>query len=201
MTDAPPVILASGSSTRARLLRDAGVPVLIDPAGIDEDEIKASMKAEGAPVSDIAQALADLKASRKSAQYPGAFVIGADQMLDCDGTWFDKPPTLERARAQLEALAGRTHHLHTAATVARDGGVIWRHLTRPALTMRRLSPEFLADYVRREGEDLLGSVGAYRLEGRGAQLFADIRGDYFSILGLPLLPLLDFLRTHKVLPT
>jgi septum formation protein len=201
MIDTPAVILASGSRTRARLLQNAGVPVVVDPAGVDEDEIKASMKAEGAPVSDVAQALADLKASRKSIRYPGAFVIGADQMLDCDGTWFDKPPTLDHARAQLEALAGRTHHLHTAAAVARDGAVIWRHLTRPALTMRRLSPDFLASYMQSEGDDLLGSVGAYRLEGRGAQLFAEIRGDYFSILGLPLLPLLDFLRTHKILPS
>lgn len=201
MTEAAAVILASGSPTRARLLHSAGVPVRVDPAGVDEDEIKASMKAEGAPVSDVAQALADLKASRKSAAYPGVFVIGADQMLDCDGTWFDKPPTLDQARSQLEALAGRTHYLHTAAAVARDGAVIWRHMTRSALTMRHLSPRFLADYVRREGDDLLGSVGAYRLEGRGAQLFTEIRGDYFSILGLPLLPLLEFLRTHKVLPT
>ncbi len=195
------VILASGSATRARMLRAAGLLIEIDPAGVDEDEMKASMKAEGAPVSDVAQALADLKAARKSASYPGRFVIGADQMLDCDGAWFDKPPTLDRARAQLSALSGRTHHLHTAAAIARDGGVIWRHMTRPALTMRKLSDGFLDDYVQSEGEDLLGSVGAYRLEGRGAQLFADIRGDYFSILGLPLLPLLDFLRTHKVLPT
>lgn len=195
------VILASGSTARARLLRAAGLLIEVDPAGVDEDEIKASMKAEGAPVSDVAQALADLKASRKSVGYPGHFVIGADQMLDCDGTWFDKPPTLEKARAQLAALSGRTHHLHTAASIARDGSVIWRHITRPALTMRKLSNEFLDAYVHSEGDDLLGSVGAYRLEGRGAQLFLDIRGDYFSILGLPLLPLLDFLRTHDVLPT
>lgn len=195
------VVLASGSATRARLLRDAGLLIEVDPAGVDEDEIKASMKAEGAPASDVAQALADLKSSRKSVHYPGSLVIGADQMLDCEGTWFDKPPSLERARAQLAALSGRTHHLYTAASVARDGSVIWRHMTRPALTMRRLSDEFLDSYVLGEGDDLLGSVGAYRLEGRGVQLFADIRGDYFSILGLPLLPLLDFLRTHGVLPT
>jgi len=200
MTEAP-VVLASGSRTRAQLLQAVGLVVTIDPAGVDEDEVKVSMKADAASVSDIAQALADLKAARQSARHPGALVIGADQMLDCNGTWFDKPPNLHHARAQLAVLSGRTHHLHTAAAVARDGRLIWRHMTRPALTMRKLSESFLDDYVAREGDDLLGSVGAYRLEGRGAQLFTDIRGDYFSILGLPLLPLLDFLRTHGVLPT
>ena len=125
-------------------------------------------------------------------------MIGADQILECDGAWFDKPRSMSEARSHLLALRGRTHRLATAACVVRDGQRIWHHVSVPALTMRAFSDAFLDSYLERCGDDLLSSVGAYRLEGAGAQLFARIRGDFFTILGLPLLELLGFLREHGV---
>ena len=204
MTDSgrvPRVILASGSESRARMLEAAGVPLSVDAAAVDEESVKDAMKAEGASAADAAMALAELKAVRKSADYGGALVVGADQILECGGVWFDKPANADEAREALTQLAGRTHALHTAAVVARDGGAIWRHGERASLTMRPLSPGFVDDYLARLGEAALTSVGAYHVEGLGAQLFTRIEGDYFSILGLPLLPLLDFLRVHGVLGT
>lgn len=199
MIKSPKIVLASASASRANLLRNAGLEIVIDPAAIDEDTIKTSMAADGSPPHDVAQALADLKALRRSGSHPEEFVIGADQMLVCEGRWYDKPQNREAARQQLSALSGKHHQLLSAVTVAREGTIIWRHLDRATLTMRSLSPEFIEQYLISEGDSILGSVGAYRLEGRGAQLFSRIQGDYFTILGLPLLPLLDFLRTHRLL--
>jgi septum formation protein len=183
------------------MLRNAGIEFVMQPARVDELAIKEGMQADGAPPVDAAQALADLKAMRIAPEETDALVIGADQILECEGTWFDKPDTITTAQRHLEMLSGRTHHLHTAAAVVKEGAVIWRDATKASLTMRPLSAAFIADYLAAEGDTVLQSVGGYQLEGRGAQLFARVRGDFFSILGLPLLPLLDFLRGHDVVPT
>ncbi len=200
MTTAP-LILASASTARRNLLLRAGVAVAIEPAHLDEAAIKASFRREGAPAADCAMALAEAKALAVARRYAGALVIGADQLLVCDGAWFDKPRDLAEAGAQLLALRGKTHELVTALAVVREDAVIWRAIERPRLTMRAFTPRFLDDYVAEVGDEVLGSVGAYQLEGRGAQLFARIEGDYFAILGLPLLPLLHFLRGQGVVAT
>lgn len=195
------IVLASGSATRAAMLRDAGVDVTTDPPAIDEAEVKTALKADGATAGDVAETLAELKAMRISRNHPGALVIGADQMLQCGDVWFDKPPDTDHARAQLTALRGKTHVLISSAVGVRDGARLWHHTDRARLSMRHFSDAFLDSYVETCGADVLGSVGAYRLEGRGAQLFNTVEGDFFTVLGLPLLPLLDWLRAQKVLPT
>ena len=195
------LVLASASAARRDMLRRAGLEITVEPVSVDEAAIKEGMKADGAPAVDAAQALADLKALLARPQDAEALVIGADQILECDGAWYDKPDSIETARKHLEVLSGRTHHLHTAAAVVKEGGVIWRDATDVSLTMRKLSKQFIADYLAAEGDAVLQSVGGYRIEGRGAQLFAGMRGDFFSILGLPLLPMLDFLRGHGAVPT
>ncbi|MCH8112259.1 MAG: Maf family protein [Proteobacteria bacterium] len=199
--EVPAVVLASGSQTRARMLSAAGVSFKADAPHVDESLLKDAMKAEAASGLDTAMALAELKATRKSPDYQHALVIGADQILECDGVWFDKPVNFAAARRTLEALAGRAHNLYTAAVVVLDGAAIWRHGERAILTMRELSPEFIDVYLARAGEAVLSSVGAYQVEGLGAQLFSRVEGDYFSILGLPLLPVLDFLRVRGVIET
>jgi septum formation protein len=196
---AEPIILASASEVRARLLRDAGVPVTVERAGLDEDEIKRAFRGENRPVEDCATALAEAKATRVSQRRPGRLVIGADQMLVCDGCWFDKPDDRDEARAQLAALRGRSHDLVSAVTVVRNGAVLWHAVDRARLAMRSFSDAFLDAYLDAIGDAALATVGSYLLEGPGVQLFAKIDGDYFSILGLPLLPLLDFLRGHGAL--
>ena len=193
-----PVVLASASTTRAAILAHAGLEVLRDSSGVDEDEIKRSFRREGLDAASCATALAETKAMRVAARHTGALVIGADQMLDCAGTWFDKPRDRDEARAQLVALRGKRHELVSAVAVVRNGAVIWRLVDRSRLTMRAFSDQFLDTYMAALGDDALASVGVYQLEGLGAQLFEKIEGDYFSILGLPLLPLLDFLRGHGV---
>ncbi|HLI10182.1 MAG TPA: nucleoside triphosphate pyrophosphatase [Alphaproteobacteria bacterium] len=195
------VVLASASRTRASLLSHAGVPCIADPAGIDEDEIKRSLRGDGASAARAAEALAELKALKVSSRHGGALVIGADQMLECDGTWFDKPADRAQARAQLSALRGRRHRLVAAVVAMRDGIRLWHHIDHADLSMRHFSDAFLDAYLDRAGDSVCASVGAYQLEGLGAQLFSSIEGDHFTILGLPLLPLLDFLRAQKVLPT
>lgn len=196
------LILASSSATRARLLREAGLAFDVVKPHVDEDEIKISYRAGGADVSEAALALAELKvqaASRRAA--PGDFVLGSDQMLDCEGDWFDKPADRNAAREQLRALRGRAHHLVTSAYLMKDGARIWHHVERAELTMRDFSDAFLDDYLDRAGDAVLGSVGAYHLEGLGAQLFSRVRGDFFTILGLPLLPVLAILREHGMVPS
>ncbi|WP_114859340.1 Maf family protein [Azospirillum brasilense] len=195
----PTVVLASGSRTRAEMLERAGVRVTLAPAAVDEEEIKLAARAEGAPVEDVAEALAELKAQRVTRKHPGALVIGADQMLECEGRWFDKPADRDAARAQLQDLRGKAHRLVSCAVVIRDGERLWHHVDRARLTMRPFSDAFLESYLNAAGDDVLGSVGAYHLEGLGAQLFHRVDGDFFTILGLPLLPLLGFLRVHGVI--
>ena len=192
------LILASSSTVRAGLLREAGLRFETHPARIDEDAIKEAMLREGAKPRDIADTLAELKAARISSRYPNALVIGADQILVSEDRLFSKPRDIQEARAHLETLSGKRHDLVTAATIARAGSIIWRRVDIVKLTMRELSSTFISDYLERTGEDALESVGCYRLEGLGVQLFQKIDGDYFTILGLPLLAILDFLRLHKV---
>ena len=196
---AAPVILASGSRTRLELLHRAGVTVTAEAAAVDEGEIKAAFQAEGASTEACAQALAALKAKRISDRHPAALVIGADQMLDCDGIWFDKPADLDGARTHLQALRGKTHRLVTAAVVMQGGSQLWHVISQAKLTMRPFSDAFLDDYLHQAGTAVLSSVGAYQLEGLGIQLFDKVEGDFFTVLGLPLLPLLAFLRGHGVI--
>ena len=196
---APPLVLASASPARAMLLRQAGVPFRVDAAGIDEAEAKRSLESEGADAAGLATALAELKALHVSRRQPGALVLGADQLLECNGMRFDKPPDLAHARAQLRALAGRTHELISAAVVVRDGERLWQAVDRARLTMRPLGEGFIDDYLGRVGQAALQSVGAYQLEGLGAQLFAKVEGDHFTILGLTMLPLLKWLREEGAL--
>lgn len=192
-----PLVLASQSHARAAILRAAGLIFETRPARIDEDAIKTAARAERATPADTALLLASLKAARIAA--PGAIVIGADQLLTCEDIWFDKPPDLPTARTQLRTLRGRTHTLVTAIVCYRDGTEIWRHLASPRLTMRPFSDTFLDTYLALEGETLLASVGAYRLEGPGIHLFERIEGDHTAILGLPLLPLLTWFRQTGLL--
>jgi septum formation protein len=194
-----PLVLASASPIRAELLRRAGLEIIVDTAAIDEADIKASFRGERRGAAECATALAEAKAVRVARRHPGVLVIGADQMLVCDDSWFDKPADHADARAQLLALRGRRHELVSAVCVVRDSTRLWHDVDRPALTMRSFSDTFLDDYLAIAGDDVLGSVGAYRLEGHGIQLFSRIEGDYFTILGLPLLPLLAFLRGHGVI--
>jgi septum formation protein len=195
----PPLVLASASPARGELLRHAGIAFVVAPAAVDEVEVKAAYLAERRTAAECAAALAEAKAARVSRRHPGSLVVGADQMLVCDGAWFDKPGDLAAARAQLIALRGKRHELVSAVCVVRDGELLWHFVDRSTLTMRSFSDAFLEDYLAAAGADALGSVGAYRLEAIGVQLFARIEGGYFAILGLPLLPLLDFLRGHGVI--
>lgn len=193
------IVLASASSSRKALLEAAGIAFDTIPAPVDEDEVKQSLKAEGADGAAIAEALAALKARAVARRAAGRLVIGADQVLECDGRLYDKPPHRAAGRAQLLDLRGKTHTLLSAVSVFEGDREVWHHLDRASLRMRDFSEDFLDAYLDAAGDDVLGSVGAYRLEGLGVQLFDRIDGDWFTILGLPLLPLLDYLRVRQVL--
>ncbi len=199
----PRVVLASASAYRARMLRAAGVAVTVSPPAVDEAEVKASFRDSGRDgdggIHDVAAALAELKALHVSTRQDSDLVIGADQMLDSGGVWFDKPVDMDHAREQLQALRGRTHRLVTAACIARDGAVIWCHTEEAHLTVRDFSDAFLDRYLAAMGEEVLTTVGGYQLEGLGAQLITRVKGGHFVVLGLPLLAVLDCLRTQKVL--
>jgi len=197
---APQLLLASASPTRAAMLRAAGVAFEAQRPGVDEAEVKASMLAEGAGPRDVAEALAEMKALRVSARRPGIMVLGADQTLDLDGRLLDKPVDRTQAAEQLRALRGRAHLLHSAAVIALSGAAIWRSVGRAKLTMRPFSDAFLDAYLDIVGNDATATVGGYRIEGPGVQLFARIEGDHFTVLGLPLLDLLGFLRARGALP-
>jgi len=194
----PGVILASGSASRRAVLAAAGVVAESVAPNVDEDAFRAAMRADAVPVRDQAMRLAEMKAIRVS-QARAGLVIGGDQMLALGDEAFDKPRDLAEAKNHLRRLSGKSHTLETAIVICEGGLPVWRHLSRPKLTMRILSPGFIDTYAEACGDTLLSTVGAYQLEGLGAQLFSRIEGDYFSILGLPLLPLLDYLRIRKVL--
>jgi septum formation protein len=191
------LILASGSSARRSMLAAAGVKITVMPADVDESAIKAGANSD---TPQLARDLAIAKATRIAARAPGALVIGADQILVCQNKRFDKPEHLLTAADHLKTLRGQTHHLITAACVVKDGETLWSHIETPRLTMRNFSDQFLNDYLATEGSTLCTCVGAYRLEGPGLQLFDHIEGDYFTILGLPLLALLAFLRQAGAVP-
>jgi septum formation protein len=188
------IVLASASRARQALLAAAGVPFDVVPAAIDERAVEAPLVAGGASPAEIAAALAEAKAVAVSQARGGALVIGADQTLELDGHRGTKSETPNEARAHLARLAGRSHHLHSAVAVARGGKLLWRHLGSTTLTMRALTPAEIDAYLARVGPNVLRSVGVYQLEGEGIRLFEKIEGDYFTILGLPLLPLLAYLR-------
>ncbi len=188
------LILASASKSRTDLLRGAGLDIQTCPADLDESEIKA----QGLDVVETALKLAWAKAGVVSQQYPDSFVIGADQMMECEGRCYDKPVSLMQAKEQLQALRGRIHHLHSAVSVVKDGKIIWSHCQSAELEMRLFSDAFIDDYLEKIGDDVLTTVGGYRLESLGVQLFSRIEGDYFTILGLPLLSLLAFLRDQGI---
>ncbi len=194
------LILASQSRYRLSLLQQAGVAAEAMPAHVDEAAVKAGARADGLSADEAALLLATLKAERVARRHPDDLVIGADQLLVCEGQWFDKPADLDAARAQLRASRARAHVLVTAVVCQRGGQRVWQHVARPRLTMRDFSEAFLAQYVALEGDVLTTTVGAYRVEGPGLQLFDAIEGEHAAVIGLPLLPLLGFLRQHGVLP-
>ncbi len=194
------LIVASASKARAELLRAAGVDFVVKPANIDEATITASMLGENAPPRDIADALADMKARRVASRSLGNLVLGVDQVLFCSGKLVDKAADLNEVAETLRFLRGKQHELFSAAVVYENNTPVWRHVGRVQLHMRDFTESFLQGYIERNGEALLASVGCYQLEGEGAQLFSRIDGDYFTVLGMPLLAVLGFLRTRGILP-
>jgi len=176
-------------------LVNAGIEITCAPAHIDEQPIKQAAKESGRDVGDATRELAIAKAVVISQRQPEAYVIGADQILTCQGEWYDKPESLTEAANHLRRLSGKTHYLHNAVCVVRQGETLWDHTETAELKVRPLDEDFIAGYMKKSGEDVMSSVGAYQLEGIGAHLFESIRGDYFTILGLPLLPLLGYFRS------
>lgn len=192
------VVLASASPARQAILRNAGLSFEVFPADIDESVVKKKMGSEGHSAKDTAQRLSDLKAQKVSELRSEAIVIGADQMLESGGSWFDKPRTVEGAQDQLMKLRGQQHRLFSSVSVALNGELLFCHGACSLMTMRHFSDQFAASYLEAERAGVCQSVGGYKLEGRGIQLFSDVEGGYFDILGLPLLPLLAFLRAQGI---
>ncbi|WP_409019560.1 Maf family protein [Brevundimonas vesicularis] len=195
MTEAKTLILASKSAARRALLTGAGVPFTVQVADVDED----ALKTPGVDPASLAEDLARAKALAVSAQRPEALVLGADQTLAFDGGLVSKAPDLEAARARLVAMRGRSHQLHSGAALALGGQILWSGVDTVQMRMRDYSNAFLDAYLAAEGSELLACVGSYRLEGMGSQLFAEVEGDYFTVLGLPLWPVLDQLRKAGVI--
>jgi septum formation protein len=193
------IILASASPSRRSLLAAAGLVFEVCPADIDETTIKRQARSEGASAAMAALSLADRKAQVVALPVPEALVVGADQILVCEGAWFDKPSDVAATRTQLRALRGRSHVLATAVVCRRGGSHLWHTIATPHLSMRNFSDKFLDCYLATEADTITGSVGGYRLEGRGIQLFDAVEGDYTAVLGLPLPALLSFLRSKKIL--
>lgn len=197
--DTAEIILASASKSRQALLQGAGVAARTAPADINERAIRTALQRSGGTTpGDIAEVLARAKAETISEAERDAVVIGADPVLALDGEIFEKPPDMEAARKTILALRGKTHQLHASVAVASAGNAVWAHTETAHMTMRDFDAEFVGRYLSAAGEGVLGSVGAYQLEGIGIHLFAEIKGDYFTILGLPLLPLLDYLRGEGI---
>ncbi|MBT2188588.1 Maf family protein [Sphingobium nicotianae] len=195
------LLLASQSTSRRRLLADAMVPFETVDAGVDEEALKAALDAEGMGARDLADALAEWKAKRPSMRHPTALVLGCDQTLELeDGSRLDKIDTREEAADLLARMSGRTHKLHSAAVIAQGGEPVWRQVESVTLQMRPLSAAFIDHYLDLDWENCRWCVGCYRVEGPGAQLFARIQGSLFAVQGLPLLPLLDYLRVRSILP-
>jgi septum formation protein len=197
--DRPELVLASARATRREMLRAVGLGFRIDPSRIDEAALKRQCSAAGLAPDETAMRLAEAKARAVAARHPGALVLGADQLLECDGELLHKAHDLAAARETLMRLCGRSHRLISGAALVADGEVRWRQASQAELTMRAFSPEFLDRYLAMVGRSALTSVGAYRIEGPGVQLFESIAGDHFTILGLPLMPLLAALRDAGVL--
>jgi len=194
------LILASSSKIRARILKAAGLAFIIEPPGLDEGVMRQAVSGERALAAhDVAEVLARAKAEAVSDLAPKAYVIGADQVLAFGNQIMSKPDSMETARKELLDLSGKSHTLHTSVAVATNGETIWATTEIATLTMRKLSPEFIGRYLAASGEEVLNSVGAYQIESIGIQLFDKIDGDYFVILGLPLIPLLDTLRREGVI--
>ncbi len=200
---APPLVLASGSTVRRALLAAAGVPLAaVEPASVDEGMLRESLRAGGATTEQAAHRLASAKAEMVATRHPGALVLGADQMLEtAAGDWLEKPAGRAAARGQLQVLRGTTHRLVSAAILVRDGRAVWQAVDDARLTMRPFGDDFLETYLDAVGPAVTSSVGGYHLEGLGVHLFSCVAGDHFTILGLPMLPLLTALRSHGVSPT
>lgn len=194
------VILASGSAIRRKLMTDAGLEFEVITKAVDEGAIKESMLMESARLRDIADALAEAKSMRVSRIEEG-LVIGADQIMVMDNQLFDKPKDINEARDRLKLMRGKTHYLMGAVVICENGVPVWRHMAKTKLTMREFSDDFLEDYLDAEGDLVTKSVGAYRFEGLGSQLFSHVEGDFFSILGLSLLPVMDYLRLRGAIPS
>lgn len=194
-----PIILASGSAIRAQMLRNAAVPFRVELARVDEEALKESLQADGASPRDTADALAEMKGARVSARFPDALVIGCDQVLDFGGQLISKPETPQAALEQLRAMRGRRHALLSAAVICQDARPLWRHVGKAVLTMRELTDDYLETYVRRNWDSIRHSVGAYKLEEEGVRLFSAIDGNYFNVLGMPLMELLSFLMLREVI--
>jgi len=189
------LILASQSASRRAMLDAAGVAYTAEPARVDEDGVKAAMG--GQPPRDIADALAELKAIKVSQAYPTALVLGSDSIVAlADGTLLDKAVSREDAADHLRAMAGGTHDLWSAAVIAEQGRPVWRHVERARLAVRPLSDDFIAAYLDHEWPAIAGCVGCFRIEGPGVQLFSRIQGSHFTVLGMPLLPVFDYLRVR-----
>lgn len=197
----PALILASTSSIRLQLLQAAGVAVSAMPARIDEEMIRQALQSEGATPRDLADALAEMKARKVADKHPDAFVLGCDQVLEAHGQVFSKPESPEQALEQLGHLRGHSHKLLSAAVIYHQGKPIWRHVSTARLTMRALSDAYMQDYVNRNWHSIRHSVGAYKLEEEGARLFSAVEGDYFTVLGLPLLPILGYLGQRGIIPS
>ncbi len=198
----PIVILASKSKARRAMLEAAGVAIEALSPNVDEEALKEGLKADGVTARNLADALAEAKAVRLSRRIGPALVLGGDQILALeDGSMLDKPNDRDEAKAHLRQLSGKKHKLFSAAVIADQGSPVWRHIDIATLTMRPLSDAFIDQYVETQWDNIRHCVGCYEIEGRGAQLFSDIKGSHFTIMGLPLLHLLDYLRVRGLMPS